>query len=108
MDADTLPTARAAWLMASKLLIAKANLLKGGDAAAGLAALRAERRDLSAVRDEADLQRVVEARVILAEALEGQGLAEEAQAEWAWIAALGYPRLYATDLWLAARRRVSE
>ncbi|MEZ4470607.1 MAG: serine/threonine-protein kinase [bacterium] len=103
VDAATLGPARGAWLQASKLLIGKADLLGGGDVDAALAALRAQSGGLEGVRDEGDLQRLVEARVIYAEALEAQG--RDARPEWAWIAGLGYPRLYATDLWRVARER---
>jgi hypothetical protein len=76
-----------------------------------------ERRDLeplkalvgpwSAVRSEADLGLRVESLALYAEALDRAGRDADARAVWTELRDLGYPRLWSTDVWLAAVRRLS-
>jgi hypothetical protein len=58
----------------------------------------------SAVRSEQDLGLRVEAMAAHAEALERAG--RDAAPVWTELRALGYPRLWSTDLWLTAVRRL--
>ena len=93
--AETPGPARAAWLRAQRLL----RVVAGGppeDAPT----------DPATVRDEGALGGLVDALAVQAEALDRAGRAEEARAVWAQLAALGYPRLYRTDLWLLARQHL--
>jgi tetratricopeptide (TPR) repeat protein len=62
----------------------------------------------SEVRSESELEQVVEAMALRAEALEQAGRAADAKTAWSAITALDYPRIKAMDLVMIARARLKE
>lgn len=98
----TAPADRRPWQHAAAALRARLAELEAGD----LEPLRALAGPWSAVRSEGDLGLRVESLALYAEALDRAERAADARAVWTEIRDLGYPRLWSTDVWLAAVRRL--
>ena len=107
IDLDRPASIRAEFDRARRALSARRALVEGHFTKA-LAAYDAMVFPWADVRAEGDLSGRVEAMALRAEALEAAGEPIRALSAWAEIAALGYPRLWRTDLWVTARARLRD
>lgn len=101
---DTAAPIRRAWLRARQALTWRADLLE--DQPEALARIRTANAAVKIANDEGARGRAVEALAFEAEALMAAGREDEGRARWQQVRDAGFARLYWTDLWILARRRL--
>lgn len=106
LDVTTSAASRAAWRGLACVLRARLTWLAGAAAADVVGAYSACEIPPSRVNDEGDASAQVGVYSQRADAEAALGLREAAVADWTRVMEAGYGRLWATDLWVAARHRL--
>lgn len=104
LEPATAAPIRRAWLRARQALTWRADLLDGVEGT--LARIRGENAASRTVKDESERSQAVEALAFEADALIAAGREAEGRERWAAVRDAGFARLYWTDLWVLARRRL--